>query len=137
MDFLTHYQLPIRYETGTKILISFKQSSSTQIFDHIHEWRRRRRLIKFPLPDQLLVEFFTKSLSSPIAPNVAMGGVVMKEQVISRAQYLDLVYLQMGTLYDLISDACHPSTNTTPTALVASHIVDDMIVTFHDETQSK
>jgi hypothetical protein len=54
MDFLTHYQLPIRYDTGTEILTSFKQSTSTHISDHIHEWRRRRRLIKLELPDQLL-----------------------------------------------------------------------------------
>jgi hypothetical protein len=35
MAFLTHYQFPIRYETGTKILSSFKQSLSTHIFYHI------------------------------------------------------------------------------------------------------
>jgi hypothetical protein len=94
MAFLTHYQLPIRYETRTKILSSFKQSSSTHISDHIHEWRRRRCLIKVPLPDQLLAEWFTKSLIGPIAHDVAMGGVVTEEQAISRAQYLDLVYSQ-------------------------------------------
>ena len=49
MAFLTHYQLPIHYETGTKILSSFKQTKATHIFDHIHEWRRRRRLIKLEL----------------------------------------------------------------------------------------
>ena len=60
MAFLTHYQLSIRYETRTEILSSFKQSSATHIFYHIHEWRWRRRLIKLDLPDQLLVEWFTK-----------------------------------------------------------------------------
>jgi hypothetical protein len=54
MAFLTHYQLSIQYETRTEILSSFKQSASTHISDHIHEWRRRRCLIKVPLPDQLL-----------------------------------------------------------------------------------
>jgi hypothetical protein len=39
MDFLTHYQLHILYEIGTKILSSFKKSSATHISDHIHEWR--------------------------------------------------------------------------------------------------
>jgi hypothetical protein len=38
MDFLTHYQLLICYETGTKILSSFKQTKATHISDHIHEW---------------------------------------------------------------------------------------------------
>jgi hypothetical protein len=137
MDFLTHYQLPIQYETGTKILSSFKQSSSTHISDHIHEWRRRRRLIKVPLPDQLLVEWFTKSLIGPIAHDVSMGGVITEEQAISHAQYLDLVYSQTGTLYDLIPDAPRPSTNPTPMLLVASHVVDGVIGTFHTETQTK
>lgn len=102
MEFLTHYQLLIRYEIGIKILISFKQSSSTHISDHIHEWRRRRRLIKVPLLDQILAKWFTKSIIGPISHDFSMGVVVTKEKAISRAQYLDLVYLQMGTLYDLI-----------------------------------
>jgi hypothetical protein len=38
MYFLTHYQLPIHYEMGTKILSSFKQTKATHISDHIHEW---------------------------------------------------------------------------------------------------
>jgi hypothetical protein len=137
MDLLTHYQLPIRYKTGTKILSSFKQSSSTHISDHIHEWRRRRCLMKVPLSDQLLAEWFTKSLIGPIACDVAMGGVVTKDKVISCAQYLDLVYSQTNTLYDLIPDAPRPYTNATPTPPVASHAADGVIVTFHAETQSK
>jgi hypothetical protein len=65
-----------------------------------------------------------------------MGGVVTEEKMISRSYYLDLVYSQMGTLYDLIPDAPHPSTNTIPTPPVASHAVDSVIATFHVETQS-
>jgi hypothetical protein len=113
----------------------FKQSFSTHIYDHIHEWRRRC-LIKVPLPNQLLVEWFTKSIIGPIAHDVSMGGVITEEQAISHAQYLDLVYLQTGTLYDLIPDAPRPSMNSTPTTPVASHVVDGMIDTFHAETQS-
>jgi hypothetical protein len=60
MAFLTHYQLPFCYETGIDILSSFKQNKATHISDHIHEWRRRRHLIKLELPDQLLAEWFTK-----------------------------------------------------------------------------
>ena len=40
-----------------------------------------------------------------------MGGVITEEQAISQAQYLDLVYSQFGTLYDLIPQAPHPSTD--------------------------
>ena len=42
--------------------------------------------------DQLLADWFTKSLLPPIAQDVAMGGAITKEQAISRAQYLELVY---------------------------------------------
>ena len=56
MDFLTHFQLPIRYETGTNLLTSLQQTTSTHIYDHIHEWRRICRLIKAPIPDQLLAD---------------------------------------------------------------------------------
>jgi hypothetical protein len=117
-------------------LSSFKQTSSTHISNHIHEWRRRRRLIKVPLVDQLLAEWFTKSLIGPIAHDVSMGGVVTKEQEISRAQYLDLVYSQTRILYDLILDAPRPSTNPNPTTPTTSHAIDGVIDTFHIETQS-
>jgi hypothetical protein len=62
-------------------------------------------LIKAVIPDQLLAEWFTKSLLPPISRDVAMGGVVTEEEAISRAQYLDLVYSQSGTLYELIPNA--------------------------------
>jgi hypothetical protein len=109
MSFLTHFQLPIRYETGTELLTSLRQTTSIHISDHIHEWRRRRRLIKAVIPDQLLAEWFTKSLLPQIARDVAMGGVVTEEEAIARAQYLDLVYSQFGTLYELIPNATRPS----------------------------
>jgi hypothetical protein len=79
MDFLRHYQLRIRYDTGTEILTSFKYNKGTHISDHIHEWRRRRRLIKLELPDQLLAEWFTKSFVNDIGKDIAMGGVVTEE----------------------------------------------------------
>jgi hypothetical protein len=53
----------------------------------------------------LLVEWFTKSLLPPISHDVAMGGVATKEESITRDQYLDLVYSQYGTLYELIPNA--------------------------------
>jgi hypothetical protein len=136
MAFLTHYQLPIRYDTGTEILTSFKQSSGTHISDHIHEWRRRRRLIKLELPDQLLAEWFTKSFVKKIGKYISMGGVVTEEQAISRAQYLDLVYSQTGTLYDLLPDLPRPGTSTTSTAPAASHAADGVIGSTHSHSHS-
>jgi hypothetical protein len=70
-----------------------------------------RRLIKATIPDQLLAEWFTKSLLPPISRDVAMGGVITEEEAISHAQYLDLVYSQSGTLYELILNAPHTSTD--------------------------
>ena len=106
-----HFQLPIQYETGTDLLTSLRQTTATHISDHIHEWRRRHRLIKAPIPDQLLDDWFTKSLLLPIARDVSMGGAVTEEHAISRAQYLDLVYSQSGTLYDLIPHSPRPITD--------------------------
>jgi hypothetical protein len=57
------------------------------------------------IPDQLLVEWFTKSLLPQIACDVSMGGVVTDEEAIAQAQCLDLVYSQSGTLYELIPNA--------------------------------
>ena len=42
-----------------------------------------------------------------------MGGIVTEEKAISRVQYLDLVYSQSETLYDLIPQAPHPNINPT------------------------
>jgi len=114
MAFLTNFQLPIRYETGTHLLTSLKKTTATHISDHIHEWRRRRCLIKFPIPDQLLTDWFTTSFVGPIARDIAMGTCVTEEQAIARAQYLDLVYSQSGTLYDYFPDALRLGTSKAP-----------------------
>ena len=77
--FLTHFQLPICYEMGTDLFTSLCQNTSAHISDHIHEWRRWRILIKAPIPDQLLADWFTKYLLPPIAQYVSMGGTVTEE----------------------------------------------------------
>jgi hypothetical protein len=136
MAFLTHYQLLIRYDTGTDILTSLKQTKGTHISDHIHEWRRRRRLIKLELPDQLLTEWFTKSFVNEIGKDISMGGVVMEEKAISRAQYLDLVYSQTRTLYDLLLELPCPNTSSTSTAPAASHADDGVIGTAQAQSHS-
>jgi len=65
-------------------------------------------MVKTYVPDQLLAEWFIKSLLPSIIEDVAKGGVVTEEQVIARAQYLDLIYTQSGTLYDKIPDVPRP-----------------------------
>jgi len=65
-----------------------------------------------------------------------MGGVVTEEQAISRAQYLDLVYSQTRTLYDLLPDLPRPGTSTTSTAPAASHAADGVIGSTHSHSHS-
>jgi hypothetical protein len=48
------------------------------------------------------MDWFTKSLLPPISRDVDMGNVVTEEKAINHAQYLDFVYSQLDTLYDLI-----------------------------------
>jgi hypothetical protein len=84
----------------------------------------------------LLAKWFTKSFVNDINRDIAMGGVVTEEKAISRAQYLDLVYSQMGTLYDLLPDAPHPSTSATSTTPATSHVAGGVIDTFHTQPHS-
>jgi hypothetical protein len=101
----------------TDLLNYLRKSNSTHISNHIHEWRRRRRLIKSAILYQLLEDWFTKSLFPPIAIDLSMGGIVTEERTISGAQYLDLVYSQSNTLYDLIPHVPLPSNNSLRPAL--------------------
>jgi hypothetical protein len=93
-------------------------------------------LIKLNLPDQLLVEWFTKSFVNEISRDISMGGVVSEERAISQDQYLDLIYSQMDTLYDLLLDAPRPSTTATSKTPAASHVDDGVIDTFHANAKS-
>jgi len=43
-----------------------------------------------------------------------MGAYLTEEQAIARAQYLDLVYSQSGTLYDYFPNAPRPGTSKAP-----------------------
>ena len=92
MDFLTQFQIPIRYEMGTEILTSLRQNNATHISGHIHEWQCYKRLVKAPIHDKLFADWFTKSLLPPIARDVVMVGDITKEQDIHHAQHLDLIY---------------------------------------------
>jgi hypothetical protein len=71
-----------------------------------------------------------------ISRDIAMGGAFMEEQATSRAQYLDLVYSQTGTLYDLLPHAPRTSTSATSTTHVSSHETDGVIGTFHAQPHS-
>jgi hypothetical protein len=84
----------------------------------------------------LLAEWFTKLFVNDIGCDITMGGVVTEEQAISCAQYLDLIYSQTRTLYDLLPDLPRPSTSTTSTTPAASHAADGVINTFQAQPHS-
>ena len=73
-------------------------------------------MVKTPILDALLVDWFTKSLLPKISCDVAMSGAVTEEDIIGRAQHLDLIYSQSGTLYDIILQAPRPSNDKPRTA---------------------
>jgi hypothetical protein len=105
MAFLNHFQLPIRYDVGLELLSTLRQGSGTHISDHIQEWRRRRQLVKTPIPLAFILEWFLKYLHTPISKDVATCGVFSEEEAIFRAQQFDLIYAQLGMLYHLLPDA--------------------------------
>jgi hypothetical protein len=71
-----------------------------------------------------------------IGKDIAMGGVVTEEKDISHAQYLDLVYSQMGTLYDFLPELPRPGTSSTSIVPAASHAADGVIGTTHTHSHS-
>lgn len=74
-------------------------------------------MVKAPIPDALLADWFTKLLLPKISCDVAMSGAVKEEDVIRCAQHLDLIYSQSNTLYDIIPQAPRPSNDKPWTAL--------------------
>jgi hypothetical protein len=40
MDFLNHFQLPVRYDADTELMANFEQTKADHISYHIREWRR-------------------------------------------------------------------------------------------------
>ena len=89
MVFLTRFQLPILYDMGTKILTSLSKSTSTHISNHMHEWRRHRRLIKVEILDQFLIDWFVKSLFPTLSKDVAISGAMIEEKLIQSSQQTD------------------------------------------------
>ena len=118
-----------------ELLTSLKQSMSTYISNHIHEWRRKKRLVKVFIPDQILAEWLVKSLLPKITEDVAKAGVVTEEQVISQAQYLDLIYALPSTLHEKISEL--PKQNEIIAAPLVSHATDGMIGLVNTKSKKK
>ena len=96
---------------GTELLTSLRKSTYTHISNHIHEWRRRRSLIKEEIPDQFLADWFVKSLLPTVCRDGAMLESMTKEKLIQSAIQMDLIYSQSGTLYDLIPHVARLASN--------------------------
>ena len=91
--------------------------------------------MKVFIPDQILAKWFVKSLLPKITEDVAKAGVVTKEQVISQDQYLDLIYMQSGTLHEKIPDL--PKQNQITVAPSGSHTADGMIGSVNTKSKKK
>ena len=85
-------------------------------------------MVKIFVLDQLLAEWFIKSLLPSITEDVEKGGIVIEEKVITCAQYLDLIYTQSGTLYEKIPNATRSNFNVPP-QIKDSHAGDSLICT--------
>jgi hypothetical protein len=64
-----------------------------------------------------------------------MGGTVTKEETIARAQYLDLVYSQSGTLYEFLLNATQA--NTIPSKSSSSSHADSVIGSVKTQSTSQ
>jgi hypothetical protein len=62
-------------------------------------------LIKVPVPPTFLLKWFLKSLVPWLSKYVATSRVFSEEEVIMRAQQLELFYSQSGLLYKVLRDA--------------------------------
>jgi hypothetical protein len=91
-EFLTFFQLPIHHDNGLELLSEFKQTFSTHIADHIHEWRRRRSLCKDEAIKQQYLNWFLKSLVSLLAKDVAVAFPQSEEEAINKSQQFKLIY---------------------------------------------
>jgi hypothetical protein len=105
MAFLNHFQLPVRYDVGTELLANFEQTTTDHISDHIREWRRRKSLIKVPVPPAFLLEWFLKYLVPQLSKDITTSRVFSEEDAIMSAQQFELIYSQSSLLYNILPDA--------------------------------
>jgi len=94
-------------------------------------------LVKTFVHNQFLVEWFISSLLPSITGDVAKGGVVTEERVISHAQCLDLIYTQSNMLYDKIPNSLQPSNTVPQPPSKESHFVNGMIGSSNQQLTSK
>jgi hypothetical protein len=84
--FLTFFQLPILHSNGLELLSEFKQTSTTNFTDHIHEWHQQRDLCKAKTTKQQCLDWFLRSLIPLLAKDVASTFPQSEEEAINKAQ---------------------------------------------------
>jgi hypothetical protein len=104
MAFLSHFQLPVRYDANTELLANFALTKKYHIYGHIRESRCRKSLIKVPIPPTFLLDWFLKSLVLQLSKDIVTSRVFSEEYAMMRAQQLDLIYSQSGLLYEIFPD---------------------------------
>ena len=80
--FLQYFQLPVYYDKGVEILLSYRQNTTTHITNHIHEWIHHRSLCKIQLEDRIFLDGFLKNLLLPITKDVAYENPQIKAEAI-------------------------------------------------------
>jgi hypothetical protein len=83
--FLSFIQLSVCHDIGLELLSKFKQTTSINIVDHIHEWQRRCSFCKAETTKEQRLDWFLKSLVSVIAKDVASTFPQLEEETISKA----------------------------------------------------
>jgi hypothetical protein len=84
--FLTFFQLPVCHDNGLEILSELKQTSTTHIADHIHEWHRPRSLCKAETTKEQCLDWFLRSLVSLLAKDVYSIFPQTEEEAINKDQ---------------------------------------------------
>lgn len=123
--FLSYFQLPLWYDIGIDLLTTFCQSCATWLTNHVQEWCRRRSAhCAPPSKDCVYLDWFLRSLLSPIGKYVVPHFPQTEEEALQTALIYDLIYEQSGYVYTIIPDLPHPRS---PNALGTSHTTDGII----------
>ena len=84
--FLQYFQLPIQYDEGVEILLSYCPKTAIHIIDHIHEWWQGHSLCKIQLDDKIFLDWFLKTLLPPIAKYISSEWPQSEEEAILKVQ---------------------------------------------------
>ena len=123
--FPSYFHLPLRYDTNTELLTSFRQSSATHLSDHVYEWCRRQNTCHAPpFEDSVYLDWFLRILLSPIGKDVASHFRQTEEESLQTALRYDHIYVQFGYVYIVILDLPRPRSAS---ALGVSHTTDGIV----------